>query len=179
MTVASSRCMQRSAHGRRPAWGWGMTLTGGSKVYMTTRNGTRKIRNRTCRRRRSGGGTGSHDVAARSMAHACTKHKLVACLMVWSGTHIGAHARACMHMHTQYIPLDPFHVPWFFTASRGPFGFNDIRPCLVPTNQKVFKIFYHINSCVTSHTYSIKYRRNQKLIVQFICKSRDEFFNPS
>ena len=48
------------------------------------------------------------------------------------------------------------------------------RPGLVLKN---FKIFCHIE--FAAHTWSIKFRRKQKLITQFVCKPRDESFDPN
>ena len=56
---------------------------------------------------------------------------------------------------------------------------GELRPCLIHFEiQKVFKILCHIKSCGT-HAWSIKYKRKQKLITQFICKSRDKSFDHS
>jgi len=38
---------------------------------------------------------------------------------------------------------------------------------------------FSITSNLAAHAWSIKYRRKQKLITQFTCKSRDESFDPS
>ena len=51
-------------------------------------------------------------------------------------------------------------------------------PCLVHSeNQKVLR--FSVISNLVVHAWNIKYRRKQKLIIQFSCKSRDESFYPS
>jgi len=64
-------------------------------------------------------------------------------------------------------------------ARREKFGAPPVlRPCLVhPKFKKFSKI--SVTSNLAAHAWSIKYRRKQKLITQFYCKSRDKFFDPS
>jgi len=38
---------------------------------------------------------------------------------------------------------------------------------------------FPVTSNLAAHTWCIKYRRKQKLITQFVCKSRNESFDPS
>ena len=49
---------------------------------------------------------------------------------------------------------------------------------LVSLKTKKFSRF-SVTSNLVAHALNIKYRRKQKLITQFSCKSRDESFNPS
>jgi len=43
---------------------------------------------------------------------------------------------------------------------------------LLPKNFKI-----PVTSNLAAHAWSIKFRRKQKLIIQFVCKSRDESFD--
>jgi len=56
--------------------------------------------------------------------------------------------------------------------------FGEVNKALVHPKTKNFLIFL-ITSNIATHAYSIKYRRKQKLIAQFVYKSRDKSFEPN
>jgi len=54
-----------------------------------------------------------------------------------------------------------------------------LRSCLVHLKNQKKKSRFPVTSNLTAHAWSIGYRRKQKLIAQFTCKSRDESFELS
>ena len=67
-------------------------------------------------------------------------------------------------------------IKWFILMIS--FSIFLFGPYLVHPKTKNFSRFL-ITSNLAAHALSIKYRWKQKLIAQFVCKSRDESFKPS